>query len=337
MSTTDAAVELATAAPAEGFGAGPSELSDILETLGLDPEESGSAEQRTSSAVDKATRSTTGDAPKDKDPAKADAKLTPEQQEAADFAAVRKRVEDRRKEREKGRRERPAPAQAAAAPAGAAKAPEAVPAKADTQPLNAAEKEAASALRSIVTEIAKMAEDDAPVGDQAKGERAKLIKSLEDKIAGIDAKLGDGTEARTKLAAAEAQIKALADRQAVEQLIDTKLDEMSDKLPILSGRRNAVAIIFRNANKYYEIHGKAPSIRMLAERWEQKHTQSETVSDPEKNPAASGKGKEKTTTPRKTVSSSLATPPAARTSPDKRTKDEAERDFYAALGMDPDA
>lgn len=335
MSTTDVAADLASAAPSEGFGAGPNEMSEILETLGLEPEEGGTTEQRTSAAVDKATRSTTGDPAKDdKDKPKVEAKaLTTEDQEAADFAAMRKRVEDRRKEREKARRERDRPAQAAAPVE--AKAPEVESAKG--APLNAAEKEAATALRSIVAEIAKLSEDDAPAGDAAKTDRAKLIKSLEDKISGIDVKLGDGTEARTKLAAAELQIKQLADRQAVEQLIDTKLDEMSDKLPILSSRRNAVAIIFRNANKYYEIHGKAPSIRMLAERWEQKHTHSETTSDPEKNPAASGKGKEKTTTPRKTVSSSLATPPAARTSPDKRTKDEAERDFYSALGIDPDA
>lgn len=334
MSTTDVAADLASATPSEGFGAGPSELSDILETLGLEPEAAGTTEERTAAAVDKAARSTTGDAPKDKDAAKVDAKLTPEQQEDADFAVVRKRVDERRREREKGRRERDRPAQAAA-PAVAAKPAETAPAKTDP-PLNAAEKEAASALRSIVTEIAKMAEDDAPVGDAAKGERAKLIKSLEDKIAGIDAKLGDGTEARTKLAAAEKQIKELADRQAVERMIDTKLDELADSLPNLSSKRNAVGIVYRVAEKYFEKHGKAPSIKAIAELVEKKLT-AETGTDPEKNPAASGKGKEKTTTPRKTVSSSLATPPAARTSPDKRTKDEAERDFYSALGIDPDA
>jgi hypothetical protein len=251
--------------------------------------------------------------------------------DADELRAIKRRAHERKLSRRAAQR----PAAAAARPAQAA-----APAVAAKPTPSADEQAVAAAVRDVIAEIAKMTSEDekaaangtAATGAAADARKADLAK-LQAKVDALNSGLGENAELRKKLDSVEATIKEQADRAKVNGMIDRMLDVKGDKFPALMALRNPTALIYDRAEKYFEKHGKAPNLTFVAETIEKVLARRSKGESPETPAKAGEKTPAKT---RKTVSQSTATPPADRKGPDKRTKEEVEKDLFASLGIASD-
>lgn len=254
---------------------------------------------------------------------------------AKDLAELRG-VRARAAARKRARETQGAPGAAAAAPVAAAPAAKPAAAAAVPAPLNAAEREVAQAARDVIAQIAKLAGDDADSkanGAAPDPARAAEIADLRRKADALSAQL-EGDKALTdKYGALEEKLQAQADRQFVNDRIDTVIALHASRLPELSAVRNGTALVYSVAEKFLKDHGRAPDLRFVAEKVEA--VLARRAGNGEGASPATAKAKETQTAgnPRKTVSHRTATPPAARTKLDERTSKQVEQDLYNSIGL----
>jgi len=254
--------------------------------------------------------------------------------DAAELAEIRKRASARKRKHEETQR-----ARATGAPVVEAKPAE--PAKKTEEPatkLTPAEREAAAAVRDVLTQIAAMTEADAAAAASGKPQpgadkRAEELTALREKYEKLSKSLGDNDALTAKLTELDEKITYQASRQIVFDKIDAVLDANDGKFPELSKKRNAVALIYDRADHHYQKTGKAPSLKFVAETMERVLARRAAGESHEDAPT----GERQTPTPKvkdsKTVSRNSATPPAARRGPDARSRDEVEKDLFAAMGL----
>lgn len=297
-------------------------MEELLEITGLSPEEGDAAKLAK---------------PKAKADADANAEAKTDEAEDPDYAAIQA-INQRSAARRKARREAEvARAQAAAKPVEA-KPPE--PAKVEPKPaeakLTAPESEAAKAAKEVLGLIAKLAGDDQEAAAAAEdpsvkqaAERKGLVDEIKTQLESLNAAskaaaTEQGKALQTKIEALEEKLGAIESARAVRDHIEARVEPIIAELPTLMGKRNATEILHTAAGKFFDKFGKFPDVAELARRIEKKLSE---ASPPEKN-------REQRTNPRKTVSSSLGSPPAARTGPDTRTKVEVEADLFKALQIE---
>lgn len=341
--------------PIAGLG---SSMEDIESALGLEPETPEEREalargedlpEKKAPAADKDEdeKSAKGD---EDEGAKKDEKSA-EDKALEEWMGVRKRAKERRAARDASARGEPG-VSAAPAAAATAKAKEPDPAAAAAP---AKESDVKSAVADIIKALSRLDDED---GDQAAGaktdadvEKIAASAKREVDVGLIKEKLGllaDKIEASEKLEGKFGEIKAELDAR-VKEIEDTTLvyghaertiSTMEDKLPYLSKRRDAAALIVREAANFLERTEKAPPMAFVAERVERvlarRAQEQEGASAPPKNGKPKG-APEKQHPSRKTTSSSLATPPSRRQGDDTRTPEQVERDLYTSLGLDADA
>jgi len=305
----------------DGVSFGSKEALDALftEEFGI-PSETPPAEDAPAPAAE-----TTEDG---KTPPKADAKAP--DAEDPDLKAIREinaRSRARREAFRKAREGSRAPAAAAppvhAAPP-AAKPPE--PAPAAAAPVT---NEVTKAVADVLAEIQKLAADDAaPAAEQTpKDERAAAILALQAKLDKIAETTTINAELQTKLDAATAKLAKIesdqVNRQVVERHVVETIKPILAELPHLRAHRpsieeprTAIELIADAAGRYLEKFKAVPDMQEIARRIEKKLAPAEAP-------------KETPSTKSKTVSSKLTSPPAARSGPDKRTKEEVEADLDA--------
>lgn len=298
------------------------------------------AERKVAESVDAALEAGEGaEAAGDKD--KPAAEVDQDAADRAELAGVRQRSAARRKAREDARTAAAKPAEVAATPSKPAV--ESAPAAKPT----ADETSVAKAVQDVIAQIARMtAEDEAaataapgaagtpkPAADAAA--RADQIKSLTATIEGLGAKIEDGSKLKDTVGKLESKLQEQIDRQTVMGAIDRTIDTHLALLPNLAGERNAAAMVYRAADKFYEKHGKVPSLRFVAEKVEAVLAR-RNAGDTAASAAESPTGKETRPSTRRTVSTTTATPPAARRDPDTRTAKEVERDLFRAVGQPVD-
>lgn len=268
-----------------------------------------------------------GETPEDDEKAKA---LAADMDE---LAGIRKRTAERKRAREQRTvpavAAKPAETPAAAKPAAQVEVP---------KPLNAAESEVAKAARDVIAQIAKMTADDEAAGAESKTgseatARAADLAALKAKADAITAALGESAKLQEKFGALEEKIQAQVDRQFVLDKIEATMGDMIDDLPNLSARPGAVKEIYRAINKHYEKHGKGPNLRFALEKAEAVLARRAGADTGESQETKAPPRAEKKNHTRKTVSSSHATPPAARTNPDARTSQQVEDDLWKTLGV----
>jgi hypothetical protein len=342
----------------------PADLADAFEDLGLTEyandgpapkpgevpakptrEERTAAREAKKDDIDGETDDVTRTAATETDDEKADAApLTAEEQlakDAEELRGVRIRAKQRKAAREAraAGREAPAPAPAAAAAPAAVK-PAEVP-----KPATADEREVARAVQDVIAQIARMTSEDeaaAKSGDpktatEAKARAAELA-GLQGKVDALTASLDESKTLREKFGAIEERLKDQADQAFVRERAEIAIDLISDKLPNLSTRRNAAALVVAQAEHFYKKTGKVADLRFVAQKVEAALAKRAAGNpDTEETPAAASKatnGETKRTPTRKTVSNSTATPPSERKGPDKRTKEEVEKDLFAYLGIE---
>lgn len=271
-------------------------------------------------------------------------KETPEAKAAAELAAdtaelkaVRARADKRRRDAIEARRGT-RPADAATPPASAQAAAGAATA-ATAKPPTADEASVAKAVRDVISQIAKLtAEDEAAVasGDPKTSAEAKArateLTALRAKVDGISGVLDENKALRDKFGTLEQKLQEQADRAFVMNKIETLVDARVAELPNLAKLRNPAALIYDRAEKFFKDHGRAPSLAFVAEAVERVLARRAGES-----PETTAKAAEtKTNGKRKTVSTSHSSPPAARTGPDTRTKEQVERDLFVSVGLPVD-
>lgn len=269
---------------------------------------------------------------------KADAKAKDDDAPAdPDYEAIRE-INRRSAARRAARRAaeaRTQPAPAAAAPAKPAETPKPADPPKKTEPaLSGPEAAAAKAAKEVLGLIAKLAGDDAEAAADAKAEiQAKPADEQKKILEAIGAqiqKLTEGSskvteELRNELATVKTELETINNSRIVRNHIEEQVENIADELPTLMGKRNAIDLLHKAAGKYWDKHQKMANIPELARRIEKKLSE---ASAPEKTEKTASKT-------RKTVSSSLGSPPAARSGPDQRTKEQVEADLFAAFGQAP--
>lgn len=258
--------------------------------------------------------------------------------DTAELKAIRVKADKRRRAAIEARRGTAARPAAATASSPAAAATAATPAAA-AKPATADEASVARAVQDVISQIAKLtAEDDAAVagGDpktsaDAKARTAELT-ALRAKVEGITGVLDENKALREKFGALEQKIQDQTDRAFVMNKIETIVDSRIDQLPHLAKLRNPAALIYDRAEKFFKDHGRAPSLAFVADAVERVLARRAGES-PETTAQAA---ETKTNGKRKTVSTSHSSPPAARTGPDTRTKEQVERDLFVSVGLPVD-
>lgn len=347
MDTTTDAGTTDGGTAASPFEGATGNLDDIMSDLGLEPEgaESSKADAKVDAKstakgdekAEKADESTTGDKPEADDKKETAAEEDPD---LAELREVRARAKERKKAREDRASGLQAPAVAAKPEAPAAKVEAKVEPKADESKLSPEAREVAKATRDVLEQLARMTADDeaqTAKGGSTKAQqdaRATEIAEVRSRLDKLTETLEKSNAGQEKLTSIEAKLKAAEDRQMAERAIDSTLDRMTSKLPILSSKRNAVSTVYAAAERFYERNGYAPDIAFLAEKVELtlKKQQGGEAST-EKSAAKAG---EKPAAKTKTASSSLSTPPASRKDPDKRSTEQVVADLAASLGLNPD-
>lgn len=348
MSDT-AAAEPTTATPAIDPEAMGGDVSDILEALNLEPEADGAGDGSEKAGhqpfAEKKDKAEKADAKGDADEKTEKTKTDDESDNwVEELKAVRQRAAEKKRARETQRTQAAKPATPAAEPS---KKPETVEAKpADVpKPANAEERAVAKVMSDVLAEIAALtAEDNAaaakPADEASKAaaaERAADLKKLRETVEALGKKLEDSEALKAKYGELEAKIQEMTARREIESKIDRALEAHSDKLPTLMAKRDSVSLVYAAAEKFYQKTGVLPDFRFVAERLERVMSRHEKQQNGEGQERAPAKGKETSkAAPRKTVSSSLETPPSSRRSPDSRTKEEVEADLYASLGLGRD-
>jgi hypothetical protein len=339
----------------DGTGAGlegmTGSLDTILEALGLEAE---TPEERAEVAATgkvgvkpaleaKGEADEGGEKPEEKDAKADDDEAKAKDEKKPD--AVDEEIEALRAIRAKSRARHQAAQAPAAVPAVAAKPAESAPAKVAVAEAIAkptpGESEVAAAVRDVVAQIAKLtADEEAAVASNAKDtgadERAKTLKTIQDQIGKLAEKVGGSDALTAKFGELQQQLKDAADQRFVEQRIDAAIAKIETKVPLLSARRNAVAMVQEAAEAFYKKNGKLAPLEFVAERVERVLARREQQSKGESPASELAKAGEKKSPSRKTVSTDHATPPSARTGPDKRTPKEVEQDLWKSLGIDPE-
>jgi len=337
MSATPAASEsaipsgdLSGVSPGEiGPGMGESTvlgtMDELLEAIGLPEDESGDTGE-TAAAKPKAEAK----------PEKAKAEEPAADPDYEAIKAINKRSAERRRARiaAEAARAQPAPVAAAQAPAKVDPPKAAEPAKVEPK-LTGPEAEAAAAAKQVLGLIAQLAGDDAAAAAttaettgkeaaKAAEDRTALVAEIKAKLEEIGAATKENAEIKAELQGLKTQLGAIESARIVREHIETKVEPIVADLPLLMGKRNATDIIHTAVGKFFDKYGKLPDVPELARRIEKKLAEANPPEKTEK-PRSS---------PRKTVSSSLGSPPAARTGPDTRTKGEVEADLFKSLGIE---
>jgi len=319
-----------------GGGHDPNSLESVLSELGLEPEApkdggNGHANGKAKPAPAAAKGEDDEADPKAKVEAKDDKETPPAEDDEAAVRGILKRARERRTARAAAQRQA-APATAAAAPKPI-EAPKVEPPKPTPPPAGVA-----AAVEDVLKQIAKLAGDDEAADAAAKqgtpdtGKAARTAELVELKkiVEGLgEAIKGDSASLKERVEKAETALQAIDDQRFVRQLITDRLDSIETEIPTLAGRRDAVDLVEIAAQRYFEKYNAKPPIKALARRIEKKLAGSNGTQQRSTTP-------EKHTPSRKTVSSALGSPPAARSGPDKRSSKEVARDLFASLGVDPD-
>lgn len=330
---------------------GSDSVDDLLSELGLEADGAGDkdgapAKEPPAPKADpektQADQEAKGEEGAEGDEKKADdVEASDEDKIAAIMARSRQRARDR-KARE---------AQARGQETPAAKPAEA-PAKQDAKPTEAAAPkpgaEISAAVRDVLLQLDQLASDDAAAGQErpataaeaaaASTERRKALEAIQEKLEALSTGAKQTEEMRTEIASLKDTLQSIQNTRAARTWIARELDSIETEIPSLmdpsklrdlkradgSRYRDPVDVIHDAATRFYEKYKATPDLKALARRIEKK-----LGASPEKT------ANEKTSPSRKTVSASLGSPPAARTGPDKRSKAEVEKDFFAAIGVDP--
>lgn len=329
-------------------------LDSILESLGLEPETdeeraeteaSGKVGTKPAAAKDVEAK---GDDDTDEKAEKKDAKADVEAKDKdkpkvddddAEVAAL-KAIRTKNLARKRGDQGRPA--QVAAKPADVAAAPAAKDKVADAiaKP-TPGESEVAAAVRDVVAQIAKLTADEEtasakPTGtDTGADARAAALTAIQEQIAKLADKVGSSDALTAKFGELQQKLQDQADQKFVEQRIDETISKMEDAAPLLSQRRTAIAEVQKICTAFHSKTGKWPPLEFAVSKAEAVLARREKQ-EPARAGEKPGKPGEKQSLSRKTVSTNHATPPSARTGPDKRTPKEVEADLWKALGRDPD-
>lgn len=282
----------------------------------------------------------------------AEAKAGGLEDDVKEMAAIRRRSAERKRAREASRAPAPAASAKTDAPAAASASPAkpAAEAPAAAKGATADEREVAQAVRDVIAQIAQMTADDeaaaaapgaasASADDKAKRERAAEVVALRERADKLMAKLEGNTALTDKLSKLEERLADREGRQIVMEKIDASIESNADEYPILSTRRNAAAIVYQAIERHYEKHGRAPALSFVTAKVEAvlARRASPAAEPGTSEETAPAKGAEtKARTPRKTVSHAHSTPPAARTGPDQRSKDQVEQDLFKSLGIASD-
>jgi len=316
----------ATSEPSTDFGS-KAELRELLfDGVEDAPLDASGAEARADGAEEK---------PAEKREEKAEVKAD---DDAEAIKAINRRSAERRKERQRLRAAGAAPARQAEpvpTPAEAAKTPQ----------LSSQEKLAADATREVLQQIARLAgEDDASAAaGETQGrnpQRDALEADIRSKIDGTLKALRDGVGAENKslvdeLKAVRTQLDGLNAAREVRDHIARQFMPVDDKFPTLTdpatlraynkehgtAHRDAIDLIHEAMTRTFSKHGYVPKVQIIAEAIERKL-------------AAKSPEKTETKKPSRTLSSSLGSPPAARTDPDDRTAEEALADFNRRFELD---
>lgn len=226
----------------------------------------------------------------------------------------------------------------ATAPQGDKK-PEAPAPAAAKPPTSLAEK----AVADILKQVAELAGDDAvaaasgeqPTADD-KAARSAALAAIETKLAAITDTLKETEKGKEELAAIKARLEHLDNVQKVRTHITRQIDAHAEELPKLaSGERHVVVIdgkkvrasgvelVEMATERFLQKFKTVPNVAVIARQIEKKLANGREKSS-----------KNETTSPsRKTVSTDLSSPPAARTGPDRRTKAQVEADLFGAFGI----
>lgn len=266
--------------------------------------------------------------------------------EDGDIKAVLARSAARRRARAAAARTTQTPAAAPAAPATSAAQPPA--ANGAAQPAAAsAPAGVTAAVQDILAQIAKLAGDDEDAASAAAGApdttqaaRDAALDAIRKKVEAIGDGLKGNEETRAVVEKLQAKLKDFEDERFVNDLIEKKIDASAAALPLVSSgdrfeveiggkkvRGTGAQLVKLSVERYWKKHGSAPSLTAVARVVEKRlvAAQQPARSDTREAPPT-----------RKTISSSHGAPPSARSGPDKRTKEEIERDLYAKFGVEPD-
>lgn len=334
MST--AAVET-PATPAEPVVEISGTKQDILDALDLEPETPEERPAETDDAEEPTPAETpAGKTKVEEPPAEGDeAKAAKDGEEVSDDdAAVLKAINARSRKRHLERQRAAAKPAPAAQPAPAATTSTQQPA---ASPAPRAKTEVETAVEDVLKQIAALSGADAEAAtaqsqgekpDTTQAERNAALNEIKTKLDAI-AKVADKTgELDKQVTDLKGQLQALEDARVVQEHYANTLTAMADELPALTARADAMALLDRGVEKFFEKYKQPPDVRELARRIERKLT----AAKPERT--GTEKHASATPAPRRTVSNSLGSPPAARTGPDTRTAEQADADFNARFGLE---
>jgi hypothetical protein len=269
-------------------------------------------------------------AKRDAKPAKDEAKPADEDDDVAAIKAINARSRARRLERQRanapaGSAAPSTPAAAAAPPAAEAKTP---PAPAAAKPPVGVE----GAVRDVLERIAELAgsdKDAAAAGEQPNAQdtaaRAAALTEIRTRLDEIAATSKDSAALKEQVKGLEAQLKAVESTRIVTEFVTAGFDKVADECPTLAGKHNAIGLLNAATNRFYDKYQKLPNVGELARRIEKKLQATAPENDSDEKPQ---------TKTRKTVTSSLGSPPAARQGPDTRTSKQVEADLLAAFNLE---